>query len=64
MDQELENMSDGDLSNLEKAPLKVDKYLNHDFISAKETFAKFNEVMVSQTIRMLEKIFTTVELKE
>ena len=58
IDEEMFNMSEGDLSNIEKAPLKVDKYLNHDFITAKETFAKYNEVMVSQTILMLDKVFT------
>ena len=61
---ELENMSDGDLSNLEKAPIKVENYLQHDYIAAKEHFAKYNEVMVRQTVIMLDKLFTAVELKE
>ena len=58
------NMSDGDLSNLEKAPVKVENYLQNDYIAMKAHFAKYNEVMVSQTIVILDKIFTHVELKE
>ena len=63
-DQELDNMSDGDLSNLEKAPEKVELYLNHDFMAAKETFAAYNDALVTQTVLMMEKLFTTIELKE
>ena len=61
---EIDNMSEGDLSNLEKAPVKVEKYLMHDYITFKEQFAKYNEVMVTQIVYMLDRLFTKEELKE
>ena len=60
----MDNLSEMDLSNLEKAPIKVEKYLQHDYITMKEQFSKYNDVMVAQTIFMLEKLMTVAELKE
>ena len=58
------DLSEGDLSNLEKAPIKVESYLQHDYIAMRESFAKYNDAMVQVIITTLEKLFTVTELKE